>query len=176
MNMPNSRIKRIFNHMHGRCYNEQALGYKSYGGKGITICDEWHDYDNFKKWYEDNYYRVGNEQMVIDKDIKFKGNTEYSPEACMIIPISINNVFVRNTDRELPTGVVGTPNGKFNVRLNTPIGDKEYMYLGTYPTVEKAKRVYDTHKTVEVLKLIRNYDKKIPKKIYNQLMKFELGC
>lgn len=30
-----------------RCYNENHMYYSYYGGKGITVCDEWHDFDTF---------------------------------------------------------------------------------------------------------------------------------
>ena len=32
-----------------RCYNENHTYYSYYGGKGITVCDEWHDFDTFCK-------------------------------------------------------------------------------------------------------------------------------
>ena len=34
-------LYEIWNGMHQRCYNENATGYNRYGGRGITICDEW---------------------------------------------------------------------------------------------------------------------------------------
>ena len=33
-----------------RCYNPQSIAFKSYGAKGIKVCEEWHDRDNFRKW------------------------------------------------------------------------------------------------------------------------------
>ena len=35
--------------MMARCYNENHMYYSYYGGKGITVCDEWHDFDTFCK-------------------------------------------------------------------------------------------------------------------------------
>ena len=36
--------------MKKRCLNKKHKGYKDYGEKGITICDEWIDsYQNFKR-------------------------------------------------------------------------------------------------------------------------------
>lgn len=37
--------------MVNRCYNQKARGYKGYGGRGITVCDEWRH--NFEKYAED---------------------------------------------------------------------------------------------------------------------------
>jgi hypothetical protein len=34
-----------------RCYNSHEVGYKYYGGRGITVCDEWrHDFAKFFKY------------------------------------------------------------------------------------------------------------------------------
>ncbi len=30
-----------------RCYNPKRSSYKWYGAKGITVCDEWHTFENF---------------------------------------------------------------------------------------------------------------------------------
>ena len=33
--------------MRHRCRCENATGYESYGGRGITVCDRWHTFDHF---------------------------------------------------------------------------------------------------------------------------------
>jgi hypothetical protein len=30
-----------------RCYNPKAPRYERYGGRGITVCERWHDFANF---------------------------------------------------------------------------------------------------------------------------------
>lgn len=30
-----------------RCSNPSSKDYKSYGGRGVTVCDRWHSFDNF---------------------------------------------------------------------------------------------------------------------------------
>ena len=42
-----------------RCYNETSVAYKDYGAKGITVCLEWHDRENFRKWAIENGYEKG---------------------------------------------------------------------------------------------------------------------
>jgi hypothetical protein len=37
----------IWNAMMARCYNPNLKQYKDYGGRGITVCDHWHDVKNF---------------------------------------------------------------------------------------------------------------------------------
>jgi len=43
----NSRIYRTWATMIQRCTNPNNTGYKSYGGRGITVCEEWLDFSNF---------------------------------------------------------------------------------------------------------------------------------
>lgn len=37
----------IWNTMKGRCSNPRAEKYKDYGGRGITVCEHWHKFENF---------------------------------------------------------------------------------------------------------------------------------
>lgn len=72
----------IYTEWHGmlsRCYNKnQQLRNKTKSYKYATVCEEWHNFQNFAKWYNENYYRVDEEKMVLDKDILHKGNKTYS--------------------------------------------------------------------------------------------------
>lgn len=35
------RLFSIWRHMKSRCYDKNTRGYKWYGEKGVTICEEW---------------------------------------------------------------------------------------------------------------------------------------
>lgn len=64
--------------MFTRCYSKFSLE-KSPSYKGCTVCVEWHDYQVFSEWYDDNF----NEGMQLDKDILIHGNKVYSPSTCI---------------------------------------------------------------------------------------------
>lgn len=82
----------IWSDMLRRCYSEKYRDKKpSY--VGCTVCEEWHNFQNFAKWYEENYYEFEDEIMQLDKDILVKGNRVYSPKTCLILPNSINSIF-----------------------------------------------------------------------------------
>jgi hypothetical protein len=70
-----------------RCYNIK-LSDKYHTYTDCVVCDEWHDFQNFAKWHEENYFDGGQ----IDKDIKFNGNKLYSPETCIMANQKDNKV------------------------------------------------------------------------------------
>ena len=82
------RIGRIYKNMITRCYNPNSTGYMYYGGKGITICDEWlNDHTAFEKWSLENGYSD-------DKEINRKDpNKGYCPENCEWVPRGYNSKF-----------------------------------------------------------------------------------
>lgn len=72
-----TRLYRTYCGMVQRCYNPNARYYKIYGGRGITICEEWlNDYVSFMVWALNNGYR---DDLSIDRiDV----NGDYSPQNC----------------------------------------------------------------------------------------------
>ena len=45
------RVYRIWNAMRQRCHNPNQPHYERYGGRGITVCDEWRK--SFEAFYRD---------------------------------------------------------------------------------------------------------------------------
>lgn len=75
--MTSSRLYNIWHKMKERCYNKNHVHYKNYGGRGITVCEEWkNDFISFYKWSMDNGY---SENLTLDR---VNGNSNYSPENC----------------------------------------------------------------------------------------------
>ena len=93
----NDRLARIFRNMLDRCYRQTQEGYEYYGGRGVTICDEWkEDRTKFYDWALSNGYQ---EHLTIDKDKKSieLGLTIpiYSPETCTWMTRQENELYKR---------------------------------------------------------------------------------
>jgi hypothetical protein len=74
--------------MKQRCYYTKHKSYKDYGGRGIKVCDQWLNFENF---YAD--MRSKPEGMTLDR---IDHNKDYSPENCKW---STYKEQMRNTNR-----------------------------------------------------------------------------
>lgn len=73
-----TRLYRIYNAMKSRCYNPNIPSFKYYGGRGITVCNEWlNDFSTFKEWALNNGY---NDNLTIER-LDVNGN--YEPSNCI---------------------------------------------------------------------------------------------
>lgn len=72
-----TRIYRIWIGMRRRCYDSNQFGYQRYGGRGISVCNEWMtDFERFYEWAISNGYDDKKSIDRIDND----GN--YEPNNC----------------------------------------------------------------------------------------------
>ncbi len=42
-----SPLYQVWKHMYARCYYPNNKGFHNYGGRGITVCERWHEFANF---------------------------------------------------------------------------------------------------------------------------------
>ena len=86
------RLYRIWQCMRNRCSNPNYKFYPEYGGRGISVCDEWDSsYPSFKEWSMSNGYEDG---LTIDR-IDVNGN--YCPENCRWVTMSVQMGNRRNS-------------------------------------------------------------------------------
>lgn len=75
-NQSKTRLYRIWQGMLKRCFDKNQPGYKDYGAKGISVCNEWRDFNKFYDWSKLNGY---NESLSIDR---IDNELGYFPENC----------------------------------------------------------------------------------------------
>lgn len=99
-----TRLARIYSNMKNRCYNSKDQKYKNYGGRGITVCEEWLNLETvkglkggitkgwiaFKEWAQNNGYA---ENLSLDRIDNNKG---YSPDNCRWVDMKIQENNRRN--------------------------------------------------------------------------------
>lgn len=91
-----TRLYRIWSQMIQRCTNPKQKRYPDYGGRGITICEEWkHSYIAFRNWAMANGYdeNAPKGQCTIDRIDNDRG---YSPDNCQWTTITEQNRNKRN--------------------------------------------------------------------------------
>lgn len=74
--MADTRLQKIWSGMKIRCFDKNHVYYKRYGGRGISVCDEWMDFATFANWALNNGY---SDLLTIDR-IDNDGN--YEPTNC----------------------------------------------------------------------------------------------
>jgi hypothetical protein len=163
-----------WHHILDRCYNENRTS-RTMAYKGCVVCDEWHNFQNFKKWFNENYYTVNNEKMCIDKDILFKWNKIYSPETCLIVPERINKLFVREVSQRGNTPIgVSIYDNVIYARMSKVINGKWTRFeIGkNYNNVIQAFEAYKREKEKHIKEVAELYKDQIPEILYNAMMNY----
>jgi hypothetical protein len=163
-----------------RCYNKKCIETQpTY--KGCIVCEEWHDYQNFKVWFNENFIELKdkNERVCLDKDILVKGNKIYSPETCCFVPNEINVLFTKtNKNRGLyPIGVYYKKKlNKYIAQCSEKIGrdKKQQKHLGVFNTPKEAFEAYKQYKEMYIKKVADKYKGQIKDNVYEALYKWEV--
>jgi hypothetical protein len=158
--------------MFTRCYNENQR-YMNPTYKDCTVAEEWHNFQNFAKWFYENYYEVDDERMDLDKDILVKGNKVYSPEACIFVPKDINSLFVnRQGDRgNYPLGISKAYKSGFVATCSIYDNNKYIIKrIGKFNSIEDAfYSGYKPFKENYIKQVADKYKDQIPKKLYDAM-------
>ena len=168
----NKKIYIKWQSMLERCYDEK-FQKKNPTYEGCKVCEEWLNFQNFAKWYEENYYEIKGEQIHLDKDILIKGNKTYSPENCIFAPIKINSLFTKREEcrGKYPIGV--KPNGKgYSSRCRNAYGKE--VSLGNFNTPHEAFLIYKLNKELVIQSVAQKYKKLIPNRLYEALINYKV--
>ena len=174
-----TKYYKVWHDMLRRCYDPKYHERES-TYKDCTVCDEWLCFQNFAKWYYDNYYEIKGQKMALDKDILHKGNKIYSPDNCIFVPQTINSLFVKSdkTRGDYHIGVsYHKQHEKFQANCNIydfKENKTKLKHLGYYNTPEKAFEIYKYYKEKNIKQIADYYKDRIPDKVYDALYNYEV--
>ena len=136
------RLNLIWRSMKQRAYNHNNTNYNNYGGRGITVCDEWrNDFISFYDWAMSNGY---DKSLSIDR-INNDGN--YEPSNCRWTTKEVQAQNKRVLRSNNSSGYKGV---SFRKSRNTFVArisiDKKHIYIGSYfKTAYDAAIAYDKY-------------------------------
>src|SRR3990167_480178 len=85
-----TKLHKVWSSMKKRCLNLNDKGYKDYGGRGITVCNEWLEFIPFRDWAINNGYTEG---LEINR---MNNNNNYEPSNCNFVTHEENAQNKRN--------------------------------------------------------------------------------
>lgn len=173
----------VWSSMHVRAENFDGK-HPSY--TDVKVCEEWWNYQNFAKWYEEHKYEVPwDDFLCLDKDILFPGNRIYSPEKCCLVPNKINEIYknfnnYRKYNDNLPPGVTlrrEKDRRTIGYRASTTILDEYELpttVSKTFDNIFDAFCFYKQNKELYSKQMAEKYKFIIPKEVYNSMMNYKL--
>lgn len=91
-------LRKKWYHMLDRCYDKNSKRYKDWGGRGIKVCEEWHNFENFYNWAIISGYK-GLPQKYESLD-RINNNGNYEPNNCRWADAITQNNNKRNSRRK----------------------------------------------------------------------------
>lgn len=166
-------VYKLWYNMLNRCYNPkmhaQIPAYRP-----CSVCKEWLNYQNFSAWV---YSQIKESKYALDKDILIKGNKEYAPDRCAMVPQEINNLFEkREASRgNCPIGVYyngACKQNPFIAQCNNGAGKNRV--LGYFPSAEEAFNHYKMYKETLIKQKAEKYRGRIDSRVYEAMMNYEV--
>ena len=122
-------VYRTWVDMIRRCYDKNSPVYEHYGGRGITVCDEWKD--SFLTFYSD----IGKRPKALTLD-RINNDGDYEPSNCRWATQK-EQIINRRISKNNKTGITGVSfyNGKYHAELYR---DGKKIFRNSFETLEDA--------------------------------------
>ena len=158
---------RMMERAYSKKYHQKQPTYKD-----VTVCEEWHNFQNFAKWFEENYNPEIMQDWHLDKDIICPDCKVYSPETCTFVPTDINFLFTKRQNKrgDYPIGV-SYKSGKFRATMTR---NNSQFYMGAFSTPNEAFQAYKKGKE-DWIKIVANkWKDKIKPEVYDALINYKV--
>ena len=134
-----SKLYQIHSSMLTRCCNTKNKSYLSYGSKGITVCDDWKSFLNFREWAMNNGYQEG---LSIDRVDNTQG---YTPPNCrwvtQVIQVRNRTPFKNSTSK-----FIGVSWDRQYSKWTASVGvNYKVVHLGRFVDEVSAAKARDTY-------------------------------
>lgn len=134
------RFYKTWCNMIQRCTNPNHKAYKNYGGRDITVCEEWLDIANFVAWCDVTYPNI--EGYTLDRIDNDKG---YSPDNCRWADRSTQGTNQRMKSNNT-SGYIGIFWDKDSKKWAAKIGvNNKLVNIGRFPLIEEAIQARDNY-------------------------------
>ena len=135
-----NKFYKTWHNMIQRCTSPKIKAYKDYGGRGISVCEEWLDTRNFVDWCDLTH--PNQEGYTLDR---INNDLGYSPKNCRWVDKSTQAIN-RRMRRTNTSGFVGVgfnkSKGKWEASLKL---NNIYKYIGSFLTIEEAAQARDNY-------------------------------
>lgn len=153
--MSKTPVYKRWHSMKSRCEQPSDGGYKNYGARGISYCEEWESFENFYAWAIGAGYEP---HLSLDRE---DNDSDYCPDNCRWVCRSIQSRNTRKLSKNNTTGFRGVVKNTWNpkvswvarIRVNYKV-----VQLGSYKTPEQAAKAYDNFVVENNLEHTLNFD------------------
>lgn len=164
----NYKAYKTWNSMLKRCYNKKEQE-KCPTYIDCFVDETWHNFQNFAKWFEQNY----KSNFELDKDILLKKNKIYSPAMCCFIPHEINSLFIKSNSIR-GKYAIGVHKIKSTFRAQINIKGKR-THLGCFATPEEAFQAYKIAKEHYIKEVADKWRGQITEECYKAMYNYQVG-
>jgi hypothetical protein len=144
-----------------RCYirRKSTEAYKD-----CIVSEEWLCFENFLKWYNENYYECG-ELLTIDKDILKAHNKIYGKEYCLLVPYGLNTLLKANR----LTDTLGYHIELHHKHIYYRVTNKNFPNK-RFKTAYDARQYYKNNMITYMKNKILSYTNKIPSNVLDKIL------
>lgn len=146
-----------------RCYNPSCKEYPYYGGKGVTVSEDWQNYQNFAEWYFSNC-QSSEDNLEVDKDL-LSGDC-YSDKTCLLLPQKFNSFISMYFKKDLIGAYYPTDGKKRKNPWRAMLNGK---HKGSFKTKEDAEKFLSKIRKDYGNKFLEDNRLEISEEVYNIL-------